>query len=605
MSILLQLTQGFKAYGPKLLFDSARFSINRGEHIGLIGPNGAGKSTLMKILIEKERLDSGNITKTKGLKIGYLQQEDNFDMAVSIEALLTEMCITPIWGLKSLGKGLGLTEQHFQLPLSQLSGGYRMRFKLLLLLGQEPDLLLLDEPTNYLDLESTIVLEQFLKKFKGAFILISHDREFLRQTTNHILEIEAGKFSKFDGHIDDYFEQKAAIREIMQKHAQNVENQKAHLQKFVDRFRAKATKAKQAQSRLKMLGKLESVEVSALPVTAKIRIPNPDRTGRELLLCENLSLGYGDKKIISSFQLRLERGDHVGIVGVNGAGKTTLLKSLAGELPPIEGSLKWGHNVKIGYYAQHVPEALDPQMNIEQALGSTAHPDSNLQDVKDMAGSLLFSDQDILKPIKILSGGEKARVALGKMLLQRFPCLLLDEPTNHLDFQTVEALTQALQTYNGSIIVVSHDRSFIGRVARKILEIRDGVIDLFPGTYDEYVWSLKNGAWSDKKSASEEVAPTEQLSRSSKNKASHSNRKELNKNIRQKQAHLKRIDKKMNDTSILIESMADKMSCCSGDELHRLQTDIAYAQTEKEELETEWMELSEELEQLEIEFQGS
>jgi ATP-binding cassette, subfamily F, member 3 len=491
---LLQLNQGFKQYGMKVLFDDARFAINEGEHVGVIGPNGAGKTTLFKILVGQEQLDSGELITSKSLKIGYLEQESREPLDKSAEEYLTEISLTPIWELKQLGLDLGLSENHFGVPFHELSGGYRMRMKLLSLIGQQPNLMLLDEPTNFLDLESIMALEKFLQSYEGAFLLISHDREFLKRTTDHTLEVESSEITKFPGHIDDYFEQKAQLRTILEAQAANQEAKRKHLQDFVDRFGAKATKARQAQSRVKQLEKMEKIDIKDLPVRARIKIPPPIHTGKEALTITDADLGYDTKKVISDLSLRLETGTHLGVVGFNGAGKSTLLKSLAGRLPLLSGERKLGYQVSLSYYAQHVAEDLNPDDTVFDALQSVAHKDIKQQEILGIAGSLLFSGESVNKKIRVLSGGEKSRVALGQILLRRSPLLLMDEPTNHLDFDTVNALTEALRTYPGTVIVVSHDRSFIGRIATKILEIRDGRAEIYPGTYDDYLWSLEKGS---------------------------------------------------------------------------------------------------------------
>lgn len=490
---LLQVQDGHKAFGSKVLFDSATFAINEGEHVGVIGPNGAGKTTLFKVLVDQEHLDEGIVTKSQQLRLGYLEQESDWNVDEKVEDYLAKNCIRPLWELKQFGLKLGLTEQHFQSHLKQLSGGYRMRVKLLFLIGQEPNLLLLDEPTNFLDLETLLVLESFLQEFKGAFLLISHDREFLRRVTDHILEVEAGDIVKFAGNLDDYFEQKAMLNEILQKKIMSQQAKKKSIMDFVTRFGAKATKARQAQSRLKALEKMETIEMKAAPTHSTIHIPPASSTGKMILELEGGVCGYGDKVILKDVKLRLERGDHLGIVGLNGAGKSTLLKSLGSQIPFLGGSFKWGHQVSFSYFAQHTPEALKPEHTVLEALAATAHKEVTQQDVLNIAGSLLFSGDAVHKKVKVLSGGEKSRVALGQILLQKSPLLLLDEPTNHLDFDTVEALTTALERYEGTIVTVSHDRGFIGRVANKVLEVNHGKLTLYPGTYDEYVWSLQKG----------------------------------------------------------------------------------------------------------------
>lgn len=491
---LLQLQDGIKKFGARVLFDRARFAINEGEHVGVIGPNGAGKTTLFKILVGQESLDGGDLVKSTKLNIGYLEQEAREPEGVSAEDYLRETSHKPVWELKQLGLDLGLQEAHFAKPFKDLSGGYRMRMKLLSLIGREPNLMLLDEPTNFLDLESIMALENYLQSYDGAFLLISHDREFLRRTTDHTLEVEAGEITKFPGHIDDYFEQKALMRSILEAQAANQEAKRKSVLEFVERFGAKATKARQAQSRLKQLDKMEKIEIKDLPVRAKIKIPSPIHTGRESLTLREATLGYGEKAIVSRCNLRLENGTHLGVVGFNGAGKSTLLKSIASRIPLLAGELKLGHQVSLSYYAQHVSDDLDPNDTVFESLEKAAHPDVDRQTILNLAGSLLFSGEAVEKRVRVLSGGEKSRVALGQILLRRSPLLLLDEPTNHLDFDTVEALTEALRDYAGTVIVVSHDRSFIGRVATQILEIRDGRAEVYPGTYDDYLWSLEKGS---------------------------------------------------------------------------------------------------------------
>lgn len=491
---LLQLQNGTKSFGLKTLFDQARVSINEGEHIGVIGPNGAGKTTLFKILVGHDSLDQGEIIRSNKLRIGYLEQEAHEPSNRSAEAYLEETATKPLWELRALGKSLGLTDKHFTQSFHQLSGGYRMRMKLLALIGREPNLMLLDEPTNFLDLESVMALENFLQSYDGAFLLISHDREFLRRTTDHTLEVEQGEITKFPGNIDDYFEQKAMLREVLEAQAAHQDAKRKRIEDFISRFGAKATKARQAQSRMKALDKMEKIEVRELPVRAKIRIPQPIHTGKESLRIEDADLGYQGNVILRDVNLRLERGAHLGVVGFNGAGKSTLLKSIGGRIPLIRGQRELGHQVSVSFFAQHVAEEISPELTVLEALTLAAHPEIKQQEILNLAGSLLFSGDDVKKSIRVLSGGEKSRVALGQILLKRSPLLLLDEPTNHLDFDTVEAMTEALRTYEGTVVVVSHDRGFIGRIATKILEIRDGKVEIYPGTYDDYLWSLERGA---------------------------------------------------------------------------------------------------------------
>lgn len=494
MADLLQVQNAAKAYGPKVLFEDATFSVGEGEHVGVIGPNGAGKTTLFRALVDEGELDRGQVIRSRSLRLGYLPQHDAWTAGMTVEDFLNEDSRLPLWDLKQLSHGLGLTPAHFERPVTSLSGGYRMRVKLLKLLSQEPNIMLLDEPTNYLDLETLMVLENFLQGFPGSFLLISHDREFLRRVTTHTLEIEQGEITKYPGNIDDYFEQKALLREQLAARAQSLADKRKQILDFVARFGAKATKASQAQSRLKTLAKMDSIELKPLPVRARIRIPPPARTGKLVLDLKAVSMGYGSNVVLRGVDLQAGAGEHVAVVGLNGAGKSTLLKTLAGDIPPLTGEVTRGYQVTVGYYAQHVAEKLNLEHTVIEALESRAHPDVVRQDVLDLAGSLLFSGDDTQKRISVLSGGERARVALGQILLEKSSVLILDEPTNHLDFDTVEALTQALMEYPGTVIVVSHDRSFTRRVGTKILEIDQGEVYVHLGTYDDYVWRVQNDA---------------------------------------------------------------------------------------------------------------
>lgn len=536
---LLQINKGHKAFGAQTLFEDATFAINEGEHVGVIGPNGAGKSTLFKILIGQEDLDSGKIIKSQSLRLGYLSQHDNWLPDETGNSYLEKICIIPVWQAKALGKELQVSEEFFSKPILSLSGGYRMRIKLIGLLGKDPNLMLLDEPTNYLDLETTLLLERFLQNYDGAFLLISHDREVLRRTTDHTLEVEAGDIVKFSGNIDDYFEQKELLRIQLEAQAQNQALKRKTIMDFVTRFGAKATKAKQAQSKLKSLEKMEVIELKPLATTTVIKIPTPTHVGKSVLKLEQASYAYAEKSVLQNVNLEINRGDHVAVVGLNGAGKSTLLKGLAGTLQPVEGTRTLGYQVNLAIFNQHVVEFLNPEHTVYESLQETSSIDVTPQEIRNMAGSLLFSSNSIEKQIKVLSGGEKSRVALGRILLQKVPCLLLDEPTNHLDFQTVEALTQSLRSYEGTLIVVSHDRGFIRRVGSKILEVSNGKVHLYPGTYDEYVWRLQKNlalansesvSFSENKSAHQEQKSDKPLH---ENQIKNQNRKDIAKKIRQ------------------------------------------------------------------------
>ncbi len=596
---LLQLYNASKQYGSKVLFDQAQFSINDNEHVGVIGPNGAGKTTLFKIIAGEESLDSGEITKANQLRIGYLEQESDWTLNQVAESYLVEKCIKPIWDLKQIGKSLGLTEDHFQRPLTDLSGGYRMRMKLLYLIGLEPDLMLLDEPTNFLDLESIMALETFLQDYKGAFLLISHDREFLRRTTEYTLEVEGGDIIKFPGHIDDYFEQKEELQRLQLQKAANLDVKRKHLQDFVDRFRAKATKAKQAQSRIKQIEKMESIDIKPLPVKSRIHLPEPIQTGKEVVSLVDADLGYAPKVILNKVKLIFERGGHYGVVGFNGAGKSTLLKSLADKISLIAGEKKLGHNVEISYFAQHLTDELLLEDTVLDSLQRKAYRDTTAQEILNIAGSLLFAGDDIYKKVKVLSGGEKTRVALGQMLLQKKPLLLMDEPTNHLDFATVQALAEALMQFKGTLIVVSHDRSFIKMVSNKIIEIRDGFVEIYPGNYDEYLWSLEKGALKERFAANEKIiASNKQVIETKETKFNYKEtQKKISSEIKELQRKILKTEEIIFNLTQNLQELNNKLLTTQGSQAQ--QVAIESAQVSKKITETEEV-LLEHMENLDV-----
>lgn len=611
---LLQVVGAKKAFGSREILTDASFSIDEEEHVGVIGPNGAGKTTLFRALVGEEKLDSGRIVRAGHLRLGYLAQHDAESPDLTIEEFLTVpasagLPVTmPLWDLKPLGRGLGLTDALFARKMRDLSGGYRMRAKLLRLLGQQPNLMLLDEPTNYLDLETLLVLEDFLVDAKAAFLLISHDREFLRRTTDHILEVEGGDTVKFPGSIDDYFEQKELLRTQLESRAMSIEARRKEVLDFAAKFGAKATKARQVQSRLKSLDRMETIELKALPVRAKIRIPTPARIPKLAIEVKGGRAGYPGKEILSDVELQILGGDRVGVVGLNGAGKSTLLKTLAGELPLLAGKIEQGFGVQIGAYGQHVSERLDPSLSVIEELESVIDISTPRQDVLDLAGALLFSGNDSAKKVKVLSGGEKSRVALGKILLARSTCLLLDEPTNHLDFYTVEALTQALEAYPGTVLVVSHDRGFIRRVSTKILEIRDGRARLYPGTYDDYVWSLQKGVLGKGGAkTSPTTAPAAQNVPASKPVTPRSSgrpRGEIERERRNVAKEIEREQKRLDENTQRLEQINSELLSAAPADSAKLIQEMTQVQSRVQFAEARWLELVEKDAALEKELAG-
>jgi len=598
---LLQLNGGHKSFGSQHLFEDATFAINEGEHVGVIGPNGAGKSTLFKVLLNEEELDQGQIIKSQKLRLGYLSQHDHWTAEETGNSYLDKVCTLPVWQAKAIGKDLQVSEEIYAKPILSLSGGYRMRIKLIGLLGRDPNLMMLDEPTNYLDLETTLLLERFLQNYEGAFLLISHDREVLRRTTDHTLEVEAGQITKYSGNIDDYFEQKDLLRSQLEAQAQNQATKRKAIMDFVNRFGAKATKAKQAQSKLKTMQKMEVIELKPIPVRSVIKIPAPVHVGKSVLRLEEASFGYADRTVLKKISIEIKRGDHVAVVGLNGVGKSTLLKGLAGTLKPLSGERILGSFVDVAIFNQHVTEILNPEHTVFQSLQEVASIEINEQEIRNMAGSLLFSSDSIEKKIKVLSGGEKSRVALGRILLKKVPCLLLDEPTNHLDFQTVEALTQALRSYEGTLIVVSHDRGFIRRVGTKILEVANGEVNLYPGTYDEYVWSLQRSLASGSEFETQSsLSVNEKKTNLKADTNANQNRKEISSRLRKIEKEIALSEKQISELEQKNTEINEKIIAGGAfmPELNQMIQNMTINSEKIQECENKWLELTNEQESL-------
>jgi ATP-binding cassette subfamily F protein 3 len=490
MSTLLQLSHLTKSYGLNKIFTDANLVISEKQKIGVIGRNGAGKSTLFKIIVGEESADSGTIHNHAITRLGYLAQQEAFLPEEIVMGYLERVSGKPDWQCAKVAGLFQLKKELLDTKLESLSGGYQMRAKLTAMLLLEPNLILLDEPTNYLDLSTQLLLEHVLRSYNGAFLIISHDREFLKNTCEQTLEVDQGELTLYPGPLEDYLAYKEHIREEQLRYNKKVAREQRHLQRFVDRFRYKASKASQAQSKLKQLSKLHLIEIKHHLKGAQIIIPPAIEKKGLALRVENLAIGYPNKTVANNITFDIDRGEHVAILGDNGQGKTTLLKTLAGTLPALSGMFKWGHNLRFAYYAQHVPAMLDPHKTVKQHLRESG-PELYEEELLAMAGNFLFKDDDLDKHISVLSGGEKARLCLAGLLLTKSNVLLLDEPTNHLDFETVEALAEALKEFNGTVFFVSHNRTFVNLLATTIIEVKDGKAVRIPGTYEEYVYYLE------------------------------------------------------------------------------------------------------------------
>jgi ATP-binding cassette subfamily F protein 3 len=499
-----------KHYGLKVIFNTATTSIHEGEIYGVLGRNGAGKSTLFRMILGLEEPDDGSITLDKSTRIGYIAQEDEFDLEQTGINYLIETTQSQDWEIFKQALEFDMPKEKLELPIGDISGGYRMRLKLIRMLMAKPNLILLDEPTNYLDLSTILLLEHWLISFKGTVLLITHDREFLRRVMTSTIEVDQGQIALYPGNVDEYFEYKQTVQNQIIRTNANIEKKQAQLQEFIDRFGAKASKAAQAKSKQKHIERLSQEKKSIYTPSSKVRMHLPfiAKSSGMGLDIPRISIGY-DKTIIAEGQnLYVERGQKIAVLGDNGQGKSTLLKTLSGELPLLNGEFKFGNGLKIGYFAQSVEFDTQNQSTIYDYLRKVADISISDDDVKKTLGSFLFSKAEHDKPLTVLSGGEKARLRLAAVFLEGYDVLILDEPTNHLDMETVEIMGSSLAEWGGTLIFVSHDRSFVNNLATMIWQVKEGAITKYNGNYEEYVWSLQHHADQTKEQNTEAITQT-------------------------------------------------------------------------------------------------
>ncbi len=492
MTVLIQVRDAHKRFGDQVLLDGADLSLVDDVKVGFIGRNGAGKSTLLRVLLDEEELEQGEVIHHPSLRIGYLRQHDPFVAGESALDFLMRDSDQPEWRCGEVAGQFELKGPYLEGPVKELSGGWQTRVKLAALLLHDPNLLMLDEPTNFLDLRTQILLEHFLRDFNKAALIVSHDRAFLSATCSQTLELSRGKLTMFPGKIDAFLEYREERREHDRRVNATVIAKQKQLQRFIEKNRANASTASQARSKAKQLERLQTTEIEVDEPTVRITAPRVQPRQGTVVRCEGLAIGYPDHVVASGINLEIEHGERAAIVGDNGQGKTTLLRSLVHSLEPLDGTIKWGYGVEIGTYAQHVYTSLDERQTVLEHLEYVSDSNTTRQDLLAMAGALLFRDDHIEKKIKVLSGGERARLCMAGLLLGTANVLVLDEPGNHLDVETVEALAEALLAYKGTVVFTSHDRHFMHRVATSVIEVRDGSVKNYFGNYDSYLLSVEN-----------------------------------------------------------------------------------------------------------------
>ncbi len=532
---MLQLTQAGKRFGHKLLFEKVDWQITPGERTGLVGGNGTGKSTLLRILAGLDSLDDGSVERTGGMTFGYLPQdglqlhgrtvfeecmaafEQTSALEQKIEKLNSQLADLPPTSAEyaaladlltrsdaefhaqdgytrearvgTVLSGLGFPKEDWTRNTEEFSGGWQMRVALAKLLLEKPDLLLLDEPTNHLDLEARNWLEGYLHSYPAAYILISHDRFFLDVATNKIAELWNRRLYTYSGNYEKYLQQKEERLTQLQAAYQHQREHIEHLEAFINRFRAQATKARQVQSRIKELERIERIELPPQETAIHFTFPQPPSSGRTVVEARQVGKSYAAKEVFTGAQFTIERGERIALVGPNGAGKSTLIRLLAGLDVPTSGDIKLGHNVVLQYFAQDQYKELEADARMLDDIGRSA-PRIPQTELRSLLGCFLFSGDDVYKPLGVLSGGERNRYALARLLVSPANFLLLDEPTNHLDMRAKEVLLEAIRNFTGTVVFVSHDRAFIDALATRVFEIREGAVHVYTGNYEDYLWQI-------------------------------------------------------------------------------------------------------------------
>ncbi len=641
---MLDINQISVHFAGKFLFKEIQFQVNKGDRIGLVGKNGAGKSTLLKLIAGTEMPDEGTISCAKGTKLGLLRQDLEFESGCTVweeakkafgelSRLLNQATslgdqlatrtdyesdsyaeiieslhkvnerIDLLGGYRIEGeiekvlKGLGFQSSDLDRQTTDFSGGWRMRIELGKLLLQQPEVLLLDEPTNHLDIESIMWLEKYLRGYAGAVLLVSHDKRFLDQVCNRTIEIQNGRIYDIKGNYTKYLGQREEMIEQQLAVLRNQEKEIKKTEALIEKFRYKSSKAAFAQSLIKRLDKMDKVEMDGMSDRSmRFNFPKAPHSGKVILKIENLAKSYGDKKIFSGVKFELERGHKVAFVGQNGQGKTTLAKCIVNEVEDYTGTLELGYKAKIGYFAQNQAEKLDENKSVLDIMFDSANNETRPK-VRSLLGSFLFSGEEVDKKVKVLSGGERGRLALCKMLLEPYNLIILDEPTNHLDIQSKDILKQALKEFDGSIILVSHDRDFLEGLTDKVLEFKDGVINEFLGDLKEYMdqRSLNDLVELEKSSKKKKAAPV-------KVKLNKEQNRELEKETKRVQNQIGKLERSINEIEKSIAS--DDLYLQDAEKMATIEDTTAFFaayQAKKDELEVvmeKWEKTQEKLDEM-------
>lgn len=592
MAVLFQIKNAYKSYGDQVLLEGAEATLTDDVKVGFVGRNGAGKSTLLRVLLGEEELDRGEVVRHPRLRLGYLRQHDPFLPGETALEFLLRDSGKPDWKCGEVAGQFELKGAYLDGPVAKLSGGWQTRVKLAALLLHDPNLLLLDEPTNFLDLRTQILLEHFLRDYREACLIVSHDRAFLGSVCSHTLDLTRGKLTMFPGKIDAFLEYQRERREHEERSNAAVLAKRRHLEEFIAKNKARASTATRARSKSKQLERLELTEIVADEPTARIRAPLVEPRKGPALRCRGLTIGYSERQVAGDINLEIGHGSRAAIVGDNGQGKTTFLRTVVDSLEPLSGEVRWGYGCQIGVYAQHVYTSLPERQTVLEYLEDKAAAGTKNQEILDLAGALLFRGEQVKKRISVLSGGERARLCLAGLLLSQYNVLVLDEPGNHLDVDTVEALAEALVNYQGTVVFTSHDRHFMKRVATCIIEVRDGRVTNYNGQYEAYLYAVNKEIEEGERELSTQMSKAPPAGKPVK--AAPRTERRSEREIRKELGALERSIAKLDDEKRRLN--AELLAATDPGEALRLHNEVAALTTQLADAEERWCRLQEEIE---------